>query len=67
MGRTSRHPVEVRQRAVRLAAEQHGEYDSSCYTPRDASVAPGHYHGFDEQEPTTGEGGESESPTHCCG
>ncbi len=61
MGRTSRHPVEVRQRAVRPVAEQQDEYDSSRYAPRDVPVAPGHYRGFDEQEPTTGEGGESES------
>jgi transposase len=28
MGRTPRHPAAVRQRAVRLVAEQQGEYDS---------------------------------------
>ena len=54
--------IGVRQRAVRLAAEQQGEYDSSRYAPCDAPVTPGRYRGFYEQEePTTGEGGENES------
>jgi hypothetical protein len=33
---------------------------SSRYAPRDATVTLEHYRRFDEQEPTTGEGGESE-------
>ena len=33
---------------------------ASRYTPRDAPVTPGRYRGFYEQEPTTGEGVESE-------
>ena len=42
-----------------VAEQQQGEYDSSRYASRDAPVTPGHYRGFYEQEPTTGEGGES--------
>ena len=40
----------MRQRAVRLVAEQQGEYDSSRYAPRDAPVTPGRYRRLNEQE-----------------
>src|SRR5215212_549875 len=33
---------------------------ASRYAPRDAPVTLGHYRGLDEQEPTSGQGGESE-------
>ena len=50
---------------VRLVAEQQGEYDYSRYASRYASVTPDHYRGFDKQEPTLGEGGESERFIAC--
>jgi hypothetical protein len=38
---------------------------ASRYASRDAAVTPGRYRGFDEQEPTSGEGGESERFIAC--
>ena len=46
--------------AIEAPAEKQGEYDSSRYAPCDAPVTPRQYPRLYEQEPTSGEGGESE-------